>query len=125
MARLMNGSLPYWAGEGVQARAVAVDFAIDSAIPDELKALLSDADLYMPVQTIFVDNSLNTETLNIFMGDTGQLIKVPKASQGYFNVLGSVSSINTRVWGTAYVGVVRIIYISAGNPIPGQVWSVA
>ena len=41
------------------------------------------------LQTIWVDNSLNTQLLTITMGGSGQVLKVQPGKQGYYPVLSA------------------------------------
>ena len=74
------------------------------------------------LQGVFVDNSANVNNLSLTMSTTGQVIIVPKQSQGYFSIM--VPDPPQIVAGTVQANIVIPMFFY-NVPIQPAVWSVA
>lgn len=80
-----NTLAPINAGKAVMD---LLDFSTDSSI-DVSCADEQRGGTVEYVQTLWVDNSINTATLSILVKGTGQVIKVAPKTQGYYSVLSA------------------------------------
>ena len=74
------------------------------------------------LQGVFVDNSANVNNLSLTMSTTGQVIIVPKQSQGYFSIM--VPDPPQIVAATVQANIVIPMFFY-NVPIQPAVWSVA
>ena len=72
--------------EGPKCLPVSLDFSISLSYELDYSNMQSRAFLSM-VQTLWVDNSLSAQPLDITSPQVGQVLKIPAGIQGYFTVI--------------------------------------
>lgn len=111
-----NGKIPR-PEEG--PRALPVVFALAGATMARIGLSLADYHLAF-VQSMFVDNSANAQALTVTFPETGQIVVIPKNSQGFVPVLFSGLNLTAEA---ATTGGVNIPVKFLNIPMDLAIWS--
>lgn len=68
------------------------------------------------IQSIWIDNSLNTKSLSIIFSGTGQKITVKAGRQGIYPVIASNGSLSWRATSVAAAVIVPVIFMNVQQP---------
>lgn len=117
-----NQQLP---DEGPKAIPVRLDFTPSSPATLtyvlDLELIWSQAKISM-IQTIFIDNSQNSNALSVTVNGTGQIIVAAANTQGYYAVL--CPNPPKLSFSSASSSVALVVFL-INIPISGVVWSVS
>lgn len=117
---LQNQQIPM---EGPLALGINLDFSVNLGYTIDLLNLIQTGQISM-IQTIYVDNHGNTQTLLITMNGSGQTVEIGAKTQGYYAVLcPNPAKLAFVASATIATGPVQVFLINV--PIAGVVWAAA
>lgn len=126
-AAVFPSSYSAWPQEGTRLVAAQYNFTSQASFTEDLSQLVSKGDA-APLQTLYVDNSGNTQGVQFVIPGAGQVINVPASSQAilpaFFNPNGPAYSITTLAAGvpTPIAATTRVIIINV--PVSPCVWHI-
>lgn len=111
---MQNGLTPCEAPKAIPAN---LNFASNASYLMDLTPLFNNKQ-FTTLQTIYVDNTLNTSTLTVTINGTNQTILIPAGRGGYFPVLATTPPKVTFASAGAFTVFVALLNFY----LPGQVW---
>lgn len=106
--------------EGPRSVTVPLDFALSPRFTVDFTLAYMRKVISM-VQSVWVDNSLNTAQLVFTVEGTGEVLKVPPGSQGSFPIISAIRGKITVATTTAIA--TKAIFLNV--PLPQSVWATA
>lgn len=106
--------------EGPKAIPINVDFTQGQAITIDLSQSMIQSKISL-VQSLYVDNSLNSVAVSFQVTGTNQIVTCPPNSQGFFPILAGIP---TKILATSTSTTALVPCFVLNMPMPAAVWNV-